>query len=66
MMAWGAPAVIERRQRLAAGSPAWELRARLGRLTVVYRLDDVVYLVETHDRDLLEAILLDMPPAGLQ
>lgn len=58
---WGAPAVIERRQRLAAGSPAWELRARLGRLTVVYRLGNVVYLVETADPAMLEAILMDMP-----
>ena len=46
---------------MAAGSPAWELRDRLGRLTVVYRLGNVVYLVETEDQALLEAILLDMP-----
>lgn len=58
---WNAGAVIERRQRLAAGSPAWELRARSGRLTVVYRLGNVVYLVQTPDRAMLEAILLDMP-----
>lgn len=63
---WNAGAVIERRQRLAAGSPAWELRARSGRLTVVYRLGNVVYLVQTHDRAMLEAILLDMPPSGLR
>jgi hypothetical protein len=59
--AWNAPAVVERRQRVAAGSPAWELRDRLGRLTVVYRLGNVVYLVETIDAAMLEAILFDMP-----
>jgi hypothetical protein len=59
--AWNAPAVVERRQRVAAGSPAWELRDRIGRLTVVYRLGNVVYLVETIDAAMLEASLLDMP-----
>jgi hypothetical protein len=58
---WHAPAVIEREQRLAAGTLAWELRDRGGRLTVVYRLGNVVYLVQTTDPALLEAILLDMP-----
>lgn len=61
VMTWNAPAVIERRQRLAAGTLAWELRDRGGRLTVIYRLGNVVYLVETTDQALLEAILLDMP-----
>lgn len=59
--AWHAPAVIERRQRLAAGTLAWELLDRGGTLTVVYRLGNVIYLVQTQDRALLEAILLDMP-----
>jgi hypothetical protein len=36
--AWRAPAVIERLQRQAAGTLAWELRDRGGTLTVVYRL----------------------------
>jgi hypothetical protein len=63
---WNAPAVIERRQRLAAGGPAWELEDRLGTLTVVYRLSNVVYVVETADRARLEAILLDMPPTGIR
>lgn len=35
-------------------------------LTVLYPLGNVVYLVETHDRAMLEAILLDMPPNGLR
>ena len=61
---WHAPAVIERRQRIFFGTLAWELRARLGWLTVVYRLADVVYIVESDDRAVLEAILLDMPPHG--
>jgi hypothetical protein len=58
---WNAPAVIERRQRLAAGTLAWELRDRGGTLTVIYRLGNVIYLVQTQDRAMLEAILLDMP-----
>src|SRR6185503_17366572 len=58
---WTAPAVIERRQRVAAGTQAWELLDRGGNLTVFYRLGDVVYLVATKDRAVLEAILLDMP-----
>lgn len=61
---WNAPAVIERRQRLAAGGVAWELRDRLGLLTVVYRIANVVYLVQTDDQALLEAILVDMPSVG--
>lgn len=64
VMTWNAPAVIERQQRLAAGALAWELRDRGGWLTVIYRLGNVVYLVETRDGALLEAILLDMPPHG--
>jgi hypothetical protein len=64
VMTWNAPAVIERRQRLAAGSPAWQLRDRGGTLTVIYRLANVVYLVQTDDPAMLEAILLDMPPHG--
>lgn len=63
---WNAPAVIERRQRLAVGTLAWELRDRGGRLTVLYRVGDIVYLVQASDRDLLEAILLEMPPNGLR
>jgi hypothetical protein len=62
---WHSPAVIERRQRLAADTLGWELRDRGGRLTVIYRLGNVVYLVETTDQVLLEAILVDMPRAGL-
>jgi hypothetical protein len=58
---WQAPAVIERRQRVAVGTLAWELRQRGGGLTVVYRIADVVYLVQTEDAAMLEAILLDMP-----
>jgi hypothetical protein len=43
---------------------AWELEQRGGGLIVVYRLGDVVYLVSTEDRELLEAILQDMPLGG--
>ena len=66
VMTWHAPAVLERRQRLAAGTLAWELRARLGSLSVIYMRGNVVHVVETEDAALLEAILLDMTPAGLR
>lgn len=65
VLTWHAPANLERLQRAVAGSPAWELRARLGVRTVIYRLGNVIYLVETDDPALLEAILLDMPPNGV-
>jgi hypothetical protein len=64
VMTWHAPAVIDRRQRLAGGTLTWELRGRGGMRTVIYRLGNVVYLVETTDQALLDAILADMLPHG--
>ena len=58
---WHAPAVIRRSTRVLAGTVAWEIAERGGDLTVVYRRANVIYLVFTHDRALLEAILMDMP-----
>lgn len=59
---WNAPAVISRRTRLLGGTVGWELTDRRGRLTVVYRREDVVYLVSAPDVFTLDAILADMPP----
>ena len=66
-MAKARPAAAALKQALCAADPvAWELRDRGGNLTVVYRIANVVYLVQTVDPVLLEAILLDMPPGGLR
>lgn len=62
--AWDAPAVIRRRERPAAGTVGWELQNRRGNLTIVYRQGNIVYLVSTQDRDILRAILGDMPQGG--
>jgi hypothetical protein len=59
---WDAPAVIRRSTRaIQVGISGWELEERLGMVDVMYRLGDVVYLVSSEDRDLLEAVLRDMP-----
>jgi hypothetical protein len=63
---WNAPAMLDRRQRTIGGRLVWELRDRGGRLTVIYLFGNVVYLVETTDAALLDAILLEMPPFRLR
>ena len=61
---WHAPAVTQRWQRPAAGTTAWELGERGGRMNVLYVVGNVVYLVSTPDAATLEAIILEMPTAG--
>lgn len=62
--AWNAPSVIDRGRRWVHGLPAWQLWHRGGDRTVVYVDGDVVYVVQTDDPALLEAILLEMPPVS--
>jgi hypothetical protein len=57
---WHAPAVVARSPRLPVEYSTWAMQERGGRLNVVYRRGDVVYIISTPTPELVEAILLDM------
>jgi hypothetical protein len=58
---WSAPAVIARSQRLANGTDGWELEMRSGQLTVFYLRGNIAFVVWSEERQVLEAVLEDMP-----
>jgi hypothetical protein len=59
--AWSAPAVVARSERAIGDRAVWGLETRSGHVTAVYRRDDVVYIVSSSDRALVDAIMLEMP-----
>ena|SRR5687768_1486386 len=58
---WQAPAVIRRSQRAVNGTDGWQVEMRGGGLTVFYARGSVVYVAWSEQRQVLEAVLGDMP-----
>jgi hypothetical protein len=61
VVTWSAAAVVARSQREIGDRAVWDLETRSGHLTAVYRRDDVVYIVSSDGRALVDAIMLEMP-----
>jgi hypothetical protein len=58
---WGAPAVIRRSQRVVNGANGWELEMRDGQLNVFYPRGNTVFVAWSEQRNVLEAVLGNMP-----
>lgn len=58
---WQAPAVVRRSQRAVNGTDGWEIEMRGGYLTVFYVRGNAVYVAWSEQRQVLEAVLADMP-----